>query len=648
MPFRGEPLSAIAGYWPPVLRVTAVVVLLSAGLPSAANAQATSATEYLAKLCPTHSSEPACQPGVVVSEEEAWVLVRAACRTDRSDTCREFLARLGPVLTFDAKRKSWSAEWERGPLPLKFDVAGTPTLRLRPGAARPLKIVVTDISPLTYSAQPGTPKEEDLAVVANLKTFLALAGTGVQGLLQTLAAVPALGPAPSPNGAPQPPPPQFSPKIAPPAPTGPPCKPPDVAPVAAIVRDRNLQLVDLARAMRQLETELDAVERARVAFVRQVQVAEDGTLVLLAALPRPSSQGLEKAFSAFEVAVAALRGHTDQLASCQPALSAFSALLAGPADRTVLGTLGKEVAATSGSCTIAGSAAQRSLGFSLAEQAEELVACSTKLPETTKLYAAALKGFTDRLIDPVQAEAKVWAAVDKAAASKARALAGLETLTREVQNARQRTWGGVLIREIAVSRQNPQLPWNKAQSHSIVVKADSPYVKELTLSREPSLEHPFRLESATGQVLGYGIGIIYTPLYEHGWTAVAPPGSTTKVITETKRETRAGDLAAFLSYRFTQHWPHTAFIEPIVDLGVGVTSDRPAFFLGGALQIGRVARLGYGWSPQRITRLAPGQEVGVTEVASNDDIRTRKAFELKNSYVSLVFALDSLSLFNRP
>lgn len=178
------------------------------------------------------------------------------------------------------------------------------------------------------------------------------------------------------------------------------------------------------------------------------------------------------------------------------------------------------------------------------------------------------------------------------------------------------------------------------------MKADTPYVKELSLSHGTEEKRAYKLESATGQILGYGIGVIYTPLHESAYGAVAVPGATTKVIGETKRETRAGELAAFLTYRFMEHTPRKRHAQPTLDFGVGLTSDRPAFFLGLGVEVLRAARIGFGWAPQRISVLADGQTLNETVVSSTDDIRTMSRFDTSHYYVSFTFALDSLSLFN--
>ena len=119
----------------------------------------TRATDLLASLCKEHSDEPACSPQARLSEDDAWLILRTACRRDDAEPCRTFRQQMGPVLIFDARLGSWHAEWETDRnYPLSFDVAGTPTLRLKPGAARPLRVLVTDISPLMYLGRAGHAK----------------------------------------------------------------------------------------------------------------------------------------------------------------------------------------------------------------------------------------------------------------------------------------------------------------------------------------------------------------------------------------------------------------------------------------------------------------------------------------------------------
>ena len=272
--------------------------------------------------------------------------------------------------------------------------------------------------------------------------------------------------------------------------------------------------------------------------------------------------------------------------------------------------------------------------------------CKAELKSHLETHRDTMKPMVERLMNAKQVEEKLWTALAKAAESRKEVLAGADVLSRRVRHGHRHTWNGKLITALVVTRQFPELPWNKIQTHEIIAKADSPYAKELTLRRGAEEKRSYKLESATGQVLGYGVGLIYTPLQESTYTAVTVPGETTKVIRETGRETRAGDLAAFLTYRFLEHRPRQRGrkYQPVLDFGVGLTSDRPAFFIGPAFEIARAARIGVGWAPQRVTKL-DGQKPDDT-VADASEIRTRKAFDLSNWYVSFSFALDSLSLFN--
>jgi hypothetical protein len=615
----------------------------------------------LKALCGNDNPEPACKALPDLSPDEAWLVLNHACRRSTwhdTPACTTFWLQRGGVLSFNLKTNDWSAQWEQASYPLKFDVTGAPTMRLKPRDAKPLKILVEDISPLMYSATPGLPKEDDLSIVAGLKSFLALAGTGIQGLVQTVtfASVAGVPQAPKPGLDFQP---TTVPKGArgfPPPPPPPPPKEcsieaPDVLEAAAQVTRRHEQLVQVGVTIRALEKALDRLDSAKGAFIRAAQNAEDGKPVAISELVRPDLGDLERAYSGFEKSTGALIDSSEQLASCQPLLGAYAILIGAPPEGKVLHSLATRIAGIAG-CTGADVVALRdSIRRNAALLATDIVAepsvcTSAKLKPIIESHRDAMKPMVERLFNAKQLEEKVWTAIDKVSGARKEVLAGASVLSRQVERGQRHTWDTVLIRSLVVTRQNPELSWSKVQSHEIVMKADSPYAKEVSLARGPEEKRTYRLESSTGQLLGYGIGLIYTPLQESTYGAVAVPGGTTKVIAETKRETRAGDLAAFLSYRFMEHRPAKRNVQPTIDFGVGLTSDRPAFFLGGGIEILRASRIGFGWAPQRISGLAEGQTVNVTVVASADDIKTVKRFDTSQYYVSFTFALDSLSLFN--
>jgi hypothetical protein len=622
------------------------------------------AKEVLATICPAGSTEPACQRRASLTEDEAWLIVRAACRENNAASCQAFRQRQGGVLFLDARTRTWRSEWESASWPLKFDVAGTPTLRLKPRSAKDLKIVVEGVSPLIYSATPGTPTEADLEIVGNLKTFLSVAATGIQAVIQTAAfsAAPGLTLADlfdttSDKSIAPPGTVSRAPSGKPAAPAPPPCQqaPPQAGALTRVIIDRNAKLLRLNQAVAALSKELAAVDTTRRAFVTQAQKAADGGDVEVSSLKAVDVASLNASFATMQDAVSVLETGTTKLTSCQPLLSAYALLLSAPDDPDVVRELAAHVdtlaKTTDGTpdapvCEVPDVAAAIKT-----EAASASCAADAKVDEADawlKRHRAAMKPLADRLFDPKTSEKAVWDAIDAVQKAKPQVIASIDTLRRQVDHALVHSWNGRLIPELVVTRQNPELRWSKIQTHSIVVKPVSPYVKELTLKQTGDETHTFKLESATGQILGYGIGVIYTPLYESTWTAATAPDGT-KVIAETNRETRAGDLAAFLSYRFLEHHPSAKrrLAQPTLDFGVGLTSGRPAFFLGGGLEVVRALRLGFGWTPQRVSTLAPDQTVNVTKVSSNDDIRTVNRFDTRHWYVSLSFALDALSLFSK-
>ena len=351
----------------------------------------------------------------------------------------------------------------------------------------------------------------------------------------------------------------------------------------------------------------------------------------------------EAAYAALLDAASSLSRDSDALDTCQPMLSAYATLLGAPAEAKIVEAWVNQVT-SDGTCSVG------KLRQSIVTNASLLPLtgpCSGQLQGALKWQAGVMKPLLGQLLDTVSAAEKVLQAADKARDARQQVRSAADVLRRSVDAGSRQTWDGALIRELVVTRPNPDLPWNKVQSHSIVVQANSPYVKEVTLAHRLEEKHDYRIESATGRIIGFGVGLVYTPLHQSTWTAATLPGGADKVITETSRETRAGDLGAFLTYRFMEYRRQSAPVLPILELGVGVSSDHPSYFLGAGVEIKHAARIGFGWSPQRVTRLDAGQVVNVTRVASNDDIRTVKKFDLSNWYISLTFALDSLSLFNK-
>lgn len=156
--------------------------------------------------------------------------------------------------------------------------------------------------------------------------------------------------------------------------------------------------------------------------------------------------------------------------------------------------------------------------------------------------------------------------------------------------------------------------------------------------------------------IGYGIGVIYTPLSNPEFGAVENPANKEeKVIAKTGEKSRAGELALLGTYRWGTPG---ALLRPGLQFGAGVSDDL-ATFLGLSLDIGPIFRLGAGITGQHVNELASGQHAmrlrsdgtpepeSLTKVTADTDIQKRNTLKT-GFYMSLSISLDGISFFNRP
>lgn len=191
--------------------------------------------------------------------------------------------------------------------------------------------------------------------------------------------------------------------------------------------------------------------------------------------------------------------------------------------------------------------------------------------------------------------------------------------------------------------------WNQKITRPLKLRVDSSFAKDVA-TRRKELDVSFATAWRGGTLLGVGVGMVYTPLTAPTWSAAAKPGdSTVKVVTKTDEESRAGTFGLFLNVRAAQAiWPSTArnYFVPALQIGTGFDPNKPSLFAGLAWEPGiRYVRLGVGCTWQQVKRLN-GQSEG--DVVNGDsDIKTRDGFD-HAYYLSLIVAIDNLSLFNKP
>lgn len=191
----------------------------------------------------------------------------------------------------------------------------------------------------------------------------------------------------------------------------------------------------------------------------------------------------------------------------------------------------------------------------------------------------------------------------------------------------------------------------KIQKHSVTIKLDSPYAAQVIATRAAELKADYQLDSVLRGLWGISASVIYTDLASPTFSAVADENDPMKkVIAITDETTRAGDIALLADFRLGQWLACRKSYDGCssksrffgVEFGAGV-SDDPAFYAGISLRPSRSWRLGFGYTYQQVKELR-GQQLGQV-VASTEDIRRRDTFE-GDWYISLSFALDSLSLFS--
>ena len=189
--------------------------------------------------------------------------------------------------------------------------------------------------------------------------------------------------------------------------------------------------------------------------------------------------------------------------------------------------------------------------------------------------------------------------------------------------------------------------WQNVYTHPVTVSADATYKDVVTFSKGDKATQ-YKVGSARANALGIGVGVVYTPLTEATWGAIADPSSSSgKIIAKTDTSTRAGQVALFADYKFLPAFVGSSVqwrVKPFVQFGAGL-STTPQAYLGGGLEFFKALRVSGGWTYQRF-KVLNGQTEGMS-VSSKDDIKTTDHFD-GGKYVAVSFALDAISLFSKP
>jgi hypothetical protein len=190
------------------------------------------------------------------------------------------------------------------------------------------------------------------------------------------------------------------------------------------------------------------------------------------------------------------------------------------------------------------------------------------------------------------------------------------------------------------------LRWSQVRSEGFKIVVDSPYKDSVTLNNHATdLTPGYELRRAGRWDFDVDVATVYTELADPEFSAVDDDKSATTppIIEQTGEKTRAGELGMFVSFQRRLTGRDQFSFGP--QIGAGLSTDHPAFFAGFGIGISRYAKLGFGWTWQRVKELKDNK-IG-DPVAKTEDIKTRDAFD-DNYYISLSITLDELPFFKAP
>jgi hypothetical protein len=566
-----------------------------------------------------------------------WLRLDLYCGDDKTKAgCADFHAvkeaTTPLILAYDHAAGTWQAKGRLEESRVKRDVGGKPTVSLAP--SEDLVIIIERTNPLLYVVSRSAVTEAATPEAAQFQKLATLLGGNIQSLLASLAearvGAQAGGPFDSYLDA-----------------------------VETSLRALEATNSDVSCLLRQ-STE----QRGRiVAFLQAIELGRAHEFPLA---PRACSTTPGWVFGTAQLAAAFEALGRDSLAALQLDPGCPTALSAGLKVLSQDGTKPADVRAAIADFEVARSTevchplllkAMRSLGDTIADISS---APDAGLPAALKAEVGTKRDLQINLamsarLKTVSTTASSLAAErDNAGKAIASVIAFNDLLTANV-TAPPITCGSAadgqcqtadaVDRRLFLEANAKPVQWDKIQTHTIQVKAASPFAASVVASRPSSVETAVMLDSVQRGLWGIGASVIWTSLKSPTFSAVTHPTDPSKmVIAETDQEVRAGGLALLVDYRLGRKLFPGSRVGQIFGLEFGAAADtsKPGFFGGLSFQLGRFVRLGGGITYQRIKALR-GQNLGDV-VKATSDIKMRQRFE-DGAYLSLSIGLEQFRLF---
>lgn len=188
--------------------------------------------------------------------------------------------------------------------------------------------------------------------------------------------------------------------------------------------------------------------------------------------------------------------------------------------------------------------------------------------------------------------------------------------------------------------------WDHTQTYPVAISRVKGPLASIISPLRADLAPKYRVEQKAWSTIGFSVGVLARSTAEvRTWEKAGPENA--RYVRRANSTQRAGKIAAFVNYRFIESAAPQAsewWVRPGVEFGIATDGTNPGVLLGVSFEVGRVLRLGWGTSWFVLPELDGMTENGA--IAEDVSIRTRSTFKGGLPYVSVTFALDSLSLFS--
>jgi hypothetical protein len=620
--------------WPMMLAALALAAPLQASIPSPSDVE-TIYTSYRAAICSS-----TCPAGFDDFNARLFLLI-AYCRSNGTGVDCSAVNKWStpPTLTFDHNQRDWVADASLAPR-TQEDVNGIPTVSV--GRQEEVVAVVDHTNPLLYSAAGGNVTLQPIEQFSDLQKLAGLIGGNVSALLQVRAAEGAV-----------------------------------LGMSGGTLKEAADLFADAGKAYVAAQDLTDCVAlhvQAATNFVQAVELGRTGQY------PRdpPSCQNVTVNGAAVRALTPSLAGARAVLARrCSTLTESVAALLeTDPTDtKAVSKALEKyEAAKVDPNCAAWQTPPDvvTEVDTKIIDRIKhELALPSPDLPALFQDLTGAPPG------SDVPELARMVKAVKAVEDPLVKLLASLPAFGKAAENLdgfRERLLRNVTSNLVpcdgdASKRCVPQdavasaivVPggatrvtrWESVHTRPIKIAIDSPYSGDLRSVRPP-VETSYNLRSSLASIFDVGVSVTKTDLQSPVFGAVRVDdgdgnlANDKKVVGIVDQEGQSGKLAVMLNVVPLRLWNKApTWLQPLgIQIGAGADSSKPGLFGGFSYGLGKYARIGWGWTSQRVSTLRDETPEG-KQIADASEIRKRQKYQ-EDHYWSLMVSVRALRLFATP